>query len=388
MEQMHVITLAIFGVLLLPLSAYAAVYDVSKEGVQNRDITNALLKVWKRAVEAPTASKVLIPKGQWTLKQALLAGPNKAPIDFQVEGTVTAYSDPFDLPDKKGEWWIGMNYLHSLTVSGGGILDGNGKVAWTKNDCHKNTPCTSKRLPYNLSFNFINNSLIKDITIKDSKYFQSNCISSRNVTFQRIKISAPAESPNTDGIHIARSVNIKVLDSVIGTGDDCISFGDEIKDVLIKNVRCGPGHGISIGSLGKTNEEKDVTGITIDNCTFINTGNGVRIKTWPSTPSTLKVTDIKFTNLIMQNKASLVQISKLKIDNIKGTSATQDVLIFSCSSTKPCQDVHIGNIDLRFSGDPKLGGPTTQCQNVKYTSTGKQNPPLCVKTSAPKPLPK
>ncbi|KAL1555402.1 galacturonan 1,4-alpha-galacturonidase [Salvia divinorum] len=408
MEQKLVITLAIFGVLLLPLSAYAAVYDVSQHGVQNGDITNALLKAWKLAVEAPTESKVLIPKGQWTLKQALLAGPNKAPIEFQVEGTVTAYSDPYDLPDKKGEWWIGMNYLHSLTVSGGGIFDGNGKVAWTKNDCHKNPQCTSKRLPYNLSFNFINNSLVKDITIKDSKYFQSNCISSNNVTFQRITISAPAESPNTDGIHIARSVNIKVLDSIIQTGDDCISFGDELKDVLVKNVRCGPGHGISIGSLGKTDQEKDVTGITIDNCTFINSDNGVRIKTWPSTPSTLKVTDIIFTNLIMQNvsnpviidqeycpwnmcsldKASLVQISKVKIDNIKGTSFTQDALIFSCSSSKPCQDVQIGDIDLMFSGDPKLGGATTKCQNIKYVTTGKQNPPLCVKTSAPKALPK
>ncbi|KAG6419655.1 hypothetical protein SASPL_121877 [Salvia splendens] len=93
-------------------------------------------------------------------------------------------------------------------------------------------------------------------------------------------------------------------------------------------------------------------------------------------------------NLCSLDKASLIQISKVKIDNIKGTSFSQDVLIFACSTTKPCQDVQIGNIDLKFTGDPTLGGATTKCQNVKYVSTGKQNPPLFAKSSAPKPLPR
>lgn len=89
-------------------------------------------------------------------------------------------------------------------------------------------------------------------------------------------------------------------------------------------------------------------------------------------------------------KASLIQISNVKIANVKGTSFTQDVLVFSCSSSKPCQNVQIGNIDLKFTGDPALGGSTTKCENIKYgvMPGTKQNPPLCQKTSAPKPLPK
>ncbi|XP_057792961.1 polygalacturonase-like [Salvia miltiorrhiza] len=405
MEQKHLISVAVF-LLVLPLSAYATTFDVRDHGVKNGDITDALLKAWKLACNSSTPAKVYVGPGTWTLRQALLAGPNKSPIELQVQGTVKAPADPYQLPDKQKEW-ITINYLNYFTLFGGGVFDGQGKIAWTKNDCHKNKNCM--KLPMNLSFNFINNSLIKDVTTKDSKNFHVNLMSSGNVTFQRFRISAPAESPNTDGLHIARSVGVKVIDSIIETGDDCISFGDELTDVLIKNVKCGPGHGISIGSLGRSTQEKDVSKVTIDNCTFVNTDNGVRIKTWPSAPATLKISDLKFTNLIMNNvsnpiifdqqycpwnlcsldKPSLIQISKVKIENVRGTSFTQDVMIFSCSTSRPCQDVQIGNYDLKYIGDPTLGNATTKCQNVKYTFTGgRQNPPLCAASSAPKLRPK
>lgn len=162
----------------------------------------------------------------------------------------------------------------------------------------------------NLSFNFINNTIIRDVTTKDSKNFHVNCISSHNVTFQRFTISAPGDSPNTDGIHIARSSMIKVVDSIIETGDDCISIGDEMCDLQIRNVTCGPGHGVSIGSMGRNEAEKDVTGITVQNCTFKSTQNGVRIKTWPSAPATLKISNITFEDLIMDNVSNPIIIDQ------------------------------------------------------------------------------
>ncbi|KAH6822953.1 hypothetical protein C2S53_020232 [Perilla frutescens var. hirtella] len=409
MEHTHLIIFFAF-LLLLPLSAFAqgpVIMDIKSYGVgPDGDITDALDKAWKEAIASPKPAKITIGAGQWTLKQAHLAGPNVAPLELEVLGTVKALPDVNQLPNKEFEW-VTINYVNFFTLSGvGGVFDGNGQQAWAANDCNTNKNCA--KLPINLSFNFINNSIIQDVTTKDSKNFHVNCIASGNVTFQRFKVSAPGTSINTDGIHIARSDRVTVVDTVIQTGDDCISMGDQLTNVLIKNVECGPGHGISIGSLGKNPEEKDVTGITVQNCTFTNTDNGVRIKTWPSAPATLNISDLNFIDLTMNNasnpiiidqqycpwnlcsldKASLIQISKVKIDNVKGTSDTQDVLIFSCSASKPCQDVQIGNVDLKFTGDPALGGATTKCENVKYTTTGTQNPPLCVKSSAPKPVPK
>lgn len=162
----------------------------------------------------------------------------------------------------------------------------------------------------NLSFNFVNNTVIRDVTTKDSKNFHVNCISSNNVTFQRFTISAPGDSPNTDGIHIGRSSLVNVTDSVIRTGDDCISIGDETNELHIHNVTCGPGHGISVGSLGKNVEEKDVHGIYVQNCTFIGTQNGVRIKTWPSAPATLQISNLHFEDLIMDNVSNPIVIDQ------------------------------------------------------------------------------
>jgi len=123
----------------------------------------------------------------------------------------------------------------------------------------------------------------------------------KNLTFDGFKVTAPHNSANTDGIHIGRSNGVNVLNTNIATGDDCVSLGDGSRNVLVQNVKCGPGHGIAIGSLGKYKEEEPVDGITIKGCTLKGTDNGVRIKTWPSTPGTITVTNMRFEDITMDN---------------------------------------------------------------------------------------
>ncbi|EYU45531.1 hypothetical protein MIMGU_mgv11b0237182mg, partial [Erythranthe guttata] len=50
----------------------------------------------------------------------------------------------------------------------------------------------------------------------------------------------------------------------------------------ITQLNCGPGHSISVGSLGKQPRELDVTGFIVKNCTLLGTTNGIRIKTYPA----------------------------------------------------------------------------------------------------------
>ncbi|KAK2662999.1 hypothetical protein Ddye_001573 [Dipteronia dyeriana] len=40
-------------------------------------------------------------------------------------------------------------------------------------------------------------------------------------------------------------------------------IGDGSKKISITKVTCGPGHGISVGSLGKYNNEEPVVGVTV-----------------------------------------------------------------------------------------------------------------------------
>ncbi|XP_047943006.1 polygalacturonase-like [Salvia hispanica] len=130
------------------------------------------------------------------------------------------------------------------------------------------------------------------------------------MTFQWFAVSAPGDSPNTDGIHLSHSSDVKIIGGMIETGDDCISTNSDVSRVNIRGITCGPGHGISIGSLGGSAAEKDVSGIFVTNCTFIRTQNGVRVKTWPSSPATLEVSDLLFQDLVMIETSNPIAIDQ------------------------------------------------------------------------------
>lgn len=154
------------------------------------------------------------------------------------------------------------------------------------------------------------NAKIRGITSLDAKNFHINVIGAKNMTFEDVKIIAPAESPNTDGIHVGRSDGIKIINSFISTGDDCVSVGDGMKNLLVERVTCGPGHGISIGSLGRYSHEENVSGIKIINCTLQETDNGLRIKTWPSAACTTTASDIHFENILLKNVSNPILIDQ------------------------------------------------------------------------------
>lgn len=129
------------------------------------------------------------------------------------------------------------------------------------------------------------------------------------MTLQNITINAPERSKNTDGIHIGRSSEINVTDVDIRTGDDCVSIGDGSRRITIENVKCGPGHGISVGSLGKYVDEQPVDGVNVRNCTITNTTNGVRIKTFANSQEGV-ASSLHFEDIIMNNVSNPVIIDQ------------------------------------------------------------------------------
>ncbi|KAK5834400.1 hypothetical protein PVK06_018278 [Gossypium arboreum] len=278
-----------------------------------------------KACASVTPSTVVIPKGTYLLSKVNLEGPCKAPIEINVQGTIQAPADPSAFKDPN---WVRFYSVENFKMFGRGIFDGQGSIAYEKNTC-ENREFRSK-LPVNIRFDFVTNALIQDITSKDSKLFHINVFACKNITLERLKIEAPDESPNTDGIHMGKSEGVNIIASDIKTGDDCISIGDGTKNMVIKEITCGPGHGISIGSLGKFQNEEP--------------------------------------------EESKVKLSNISFKNIRGTSALPEAIKFICSGSSPCQNVELADIDIKHNGAEPA---TSQCLNVKPITSGKLNPIPC-----------
>lgn len=223
----------------------------------------------------------------------------------------------------------------------------------------------------------------------------------KDVVLEGVQIRAPDESLNTDGIHIQKASNVRVYDCGIKTGDDCISIGAGTRDLLIQRVACGPGHGISIGSLGHQLEEEGVQNVTVRSVVFTGTQSGMRIKSWASKGF---VKGVVFKNAVMNNvlfpividqnycpgiegcptSNSGIQISQVTYSNIKGTSATEVAMKFDCSKSHPCKDIRVEDIKLvyRQEHQEKEGKPqqpaTSFCRNVHGITRGSVFPPSCV----------
>lgn len=218
-------------------------------------------------------------------------GPCQGRIIFENEGIILATENLNAYPKMN---WIVFAYLHDFKLTGHGIFDAQGTSTWPLN--HR----TGKTFPTSIQFSYVNNSVVEGITSLNSKMFHMMIYMCNNIVLQYLDFIAPENSPNTDGIHIGLSNNIQISTTHIGTGDDCISIGPTNNGVTVENVFCGPGHGISIGSLGKYQTDFDVSNVFVKNCTIVQTMNGVRIKTWQKSYS-LTCKNFTFEDIHMKN---------------------------------------------------------------------------------------
>ncbi|CAN4095638.1 unnamed protein product [Withania somnifera] len=175
------------------------------------------------------------------------------------------------------------------------------------------------------------------------------------------------------------------MNSNIGTGDDCISIGPGNSNLWIEGIACGPGHGISIGSLGWEQQEPGVQNVTVKSVTFTGTENGVRVKTW-ARPSSGFVRGVLFQHIVMANvqnpiiidqnycpnhercphQGSGVKISDVTYQDIRGTSATEVAVKLDCSKADPCTGIILEDVNLSY----KDGRADASCVNAAGRASG------------------
>ncbi|KAI5010810.1 hypothetical protein ZWY2020_012947 [Hordeum vulgare] len=362
-------------------------YGATGNGVD--DDTKGLMAAWKAACGTPGTVTLMIPPGTYYIGATQFHGPCKASaITFLLQGTLMAATDL----KRFGNDWIEFGWVTDLTVAGqnGGIIDGQGAASWPFNKCPVRKDC--RVLPTSVMFVNNENTVVRDITSVNSKFFHIALLHNNNMRMSNLRIHAPENSPNTDGIHIERNTGVIISDSHIGTGDDCISIGQGNQNIHIARVHCGPGHGMSVGSLGRYVGEGDVTGIHVTDMTFVGTMNGVRVKTWENSPTKSLAAHMLFENMVMKDVqnpiiidqkycpyyncehkyVSGVTLKDIKFKNIKGTSTLPVAVLLRCGV--PCHGVVLQNVDLSYNGQ---GGTSSKCENANATYVGYQHPKPC-----------
>ncbi|XP_060171406.1 polygalacturonase-like [Lycium barbarum] len=368
----------LFLIFLFNLSLAAnTIYNVQNYGAKSNgktDSSNAFLSAWSAACASTSAATIYVPRGSYLIRKAYFRGETckSNAITIRIDGTLLAPSD-YNVIGKSGNW-IKFEKVTGVSIYGG-TFDGQGAGLWACKTSGKKCPKGTTALAFYNSDKII----INGVTAQNSQMFHILVDGCHNVKLQGVRVSAPGNSPNTDGIHVQSSSGVSIMNSRIGTGDDCISIGPGNSNLWIESIACGPGHGISIGSLGWKLQEAGVQNVTVKTVTFTGTDNGVRVKTW-ARPSSGFVRGVLFQHIIMANvqnpilidqnycpnhescphQGSGVKISDVTYQDIHGTSATEVAVKLDCSKTNPCTGITLEDVKLSY----KDGSAKASCVNA------------------------
>ncbi|OIS98331.1 PREDICTED: polygalacturonase At1g48100 [Nicotiana attenuata] len=371
------------------------IFDILSFGAKGdgvSDDSKALEAAWEAACKVQGATLHIPSEFQFLISPITLQGPCMPNFIFQVDGILLA-------PSKVGTWpksslfqWLNFKWIHNFTIQGTGTFDGQGYNWWKLSQIdYFQEMKTSKSIPdikpTVLRFYASYNVTVRDIKIMNSPQCHLKFDNSKGVKINNVTISAPESSPNTDGIHLQNSQDVEIHHSNIGTGDDCVSIQTGCSNIHVHHINCGPGHGISLGGLGKDKSVACVSDIIVENVNLESTMYGARIKTWQGglgsvkniSFSNIQVSDVKVPIMIDQyycdkhvckNQTGAVAISNVKFNQIIGTYSAKPIHL-ACSNSTPCTDVDLIDIQLK----PSLNYRGIQ-QGLCWNSYGKSQAPL------------
>ncbi|KAF5954583.1 hypothetical protein HYC85_007439 [Camellia sinensis] len=302
----------------------------------------AFIQACNAACKSSTGpSNLVIPPGRFMVGKTIFKGPYSSnPVTVEIQETILANSN---MSEFCGRACLLFQDVDGLTVLAGGIFDGQGQSTWLYSNYHSPDNCNS---PLSISkftsikVQTVTNAVIWDINLVNSKGFHMTITSCSNFVVERLNITASENSLNPDEKHISRSDQVRVSNSIIRTGD-CISIGESLSN------------------------DDSVRGIFVSNSSSTKTTNGVRIKTFHNSPQ-IQASNIIFEDITMNDVQNLiiidqrnrskdsigvssVKISDIHYRNKRGISISNVAITLNCSSTIPCEDIELADINIILS---------------------------------------
>ncbi|AES59077.2 polygalacturonase [Medicago truncatula] len=336
------------------------------KGDGRTDDSKAFVEAFKALCRGRYGNTLVVPNGRSFFVRPTLnfSGPcHSKNINIKIMGNILA--------PKRSDWgrecslyWIHFFNIHGLILDGSGVINGNGEDWWSKA----------------LQFDKCDGLQITGLTHINGPGPHIAVTDSQDITISHIHINSPKESHNTDGIDLTRAIRVNVHDIPIRSGDDCIAIKGGSQFVNVSQVTCGPGHGISVGSLGGHGSPEFVEHLRIKNCTFNGGDSAVKIKTWPGGKGYAK--DIIFEDIILYQtnypvyidqhymktpeQHQAVKISNIKFSNIHGTCIDENAIVLDCAKIG-CYDITLNQIKITSINRKKPA--SVKCKNVHGTAT-------------------
>ncbi|EEE54470.1 hypothetical protein OsJ_01569 [Oryza sativa Japonica Group] len=351
--------------------------------------TRAFRAAWKAACSAESATVLVPSDGVFTITSTIFAGPCKPGLTFQIDGVLMPPDGPASWPAADGRrQWIVFYRADGMTLSGKGTIEGNGEEWWNlpckphrgPNGSTLPGPCESPAL---IKFVASSDVSVQGLRMENSPQFHLKFDGCSRVLVDGLVVSSPASSPNTDGVHVENTSSVRILNSRISNGDDCVSIGGGCSGVRVENVTCVHGHGISIGGLGARGARACVSNVTRARRARRRTPTtGVRIKTWQGGAGS--VSGVVFDAVQMVNVRGCIvidpyycdahggagagcanQTAAVRVDGVayRGIRGTYNPrggggapVRFACSDTVACTGITMTDVELLPAGGGDEGG--------------------------------
>jgi polygalacturonase len=281
-----------------------AITDYGAKGDGTTMNTDAITKAIA-ACKAAGGGVVVVPAGKFLTGPFALASKTNLRLDQGATLFFTDADDAFPVKDHRHQHAITAEDCTDVAITGRGTIDGNGNRWWVEFRKVKGTPRQNQqpRRPNLVDLTRCRRVLVQGVTLKDSPNFHLVPRDCDDVTVEGIRITAPHDAPNTDGMDPSGH-NYLITRCTFDVGDDCIAVKPQGKpqgsrlsceNFTVTDCTFNHGHGLSIG--GQT--PGGMRHMVVRNCTFDGTDAGIRMK-GPRGQGGL-VEDLTYENITMKN---------------------------------------------------------------------------------------
>ncbi|HXT13686.1 MAG TPA: glycoside hydrolase family 28 protein [Candidatus Angelobacter sp.] len=216
--------------------------------------------------------------------------------------------------------FIGGEKLHDVTFTGSGVIDGGGAAWWGEAEkAREIKPGYTLPRPNLIGLEQSTNLRFENITLQNSPKFHLVPSDCENVVISNVTILAPEHAANTDAIDPSgRHMLITKCRIDVGDDDIAIKAGKKVagqfqsEDITVTDCTFLHGHGMSIGS----ETSGGVRNVSVKNCTFENTENGLRIKSDGRRGGIVE--NISYSDITMSNVAPAITFTCFYMNNSSG----------------------------------------------------------------------